>query len=118
MLTWYTSCFVLTFAPLPVIHVPPFHLFFNHFSDHTLLQFRPVLVGEISTSGNFAAVFLHQFGKAWRVKLNAQVGLSNHRFGCQGRGGGVRQKAFLYTGKGVTLCTNIWTCWYMYSNIY
>ena len=39
-----------------------------------LTQFRPVLIGDMSTSGNFTAVCLHQFGNAWRVKLNGQVG--------------------------------------------
>ena len=36
-------------------------------------QYRPVLIGDMSSSGNFTALCLHQFGVPWRLKLNAQV---------------------------------------------
>ena len=31
------------------------------------------MLGEISTNGNFSALFLHQVAKAWKVKINAQM---------------------------------------------
>ena len=37
------------------------------------LQYRPIMLGEMATSGNFSALLLHQIAKAWKVKLNAQV---------------------------------------------
>ena len=37
-----------------------------------VLQFRPVMIGDISSSGSFTALFLHQLGPC-KVKLNAQV---------------------------------------------
>ena len=43
-----------------------------------LLQFRPIMLGEIGTSGNFAAMFMHQFGKAWKLRCNAQVSKLNN----------------------------------------
>lgn len=41
-------------------------------------QFHPVLMGDISTSGNFTALYVHQFTKAWRLKLNMQVRRHTH----------------------------------------
>ena len=38
-----------------------------------LTQYRPVMIGDMSTSGNFTALLLHQFGKSWKLKFNAQV---------------------------------------------
>ena len=38
----------------------------------SLSQFRPVMLGEIGTTGNFGGVFLHQFGKL-KMRCNAQV---------------------------------------------
>ena len=37
------------------------------------LQHRPVLLGEISTSGNFSGMFIHQLRNAWKMKCSAQV---------------------------------------------
>jgi hypothetical protein len=36
-------------------------------------DYRPIMLGEISTNGNFSALFLHQIAKAWKVKINTQV---------------------------------------------
>lgn len=38
-----------------------------------LLQYRPIMLGELSTNGNFSALLMHQLTKTWKVKLNAQV---------------------------------------------
>lgn len=38
-----------------------------------LLQYRPIMLGEISTTGNFNALLMHQITNSWKVKLNAQV---------------------------------------------
>ncbi|CAI8029918.1 Mitochondrial import receptor subunit TOM40 homolog 1 [Geodia barretti] len=35
-------------------------------------DYRPIMLGEISTNGNFSALFLHQIAKAWKVKINTQ----------------------------------------------
>ena len=44
------------------------------------------MLGEISTNGNFSALFLHQIAKAWKVKINTQVRTgSNFTLGCQNR---------------------------------
>ncbi len=39
------------------------------------------MLGEIGTSGNFAAMFMHQFGKAWKLRCNAQVSKLNNYSG-------------------------------------
>jgi mitochondrial import receptor subunit TOM40 len=36
-------------------------------------DYRPIMLGEISTNGNFSALFLHQIAKAWKVKINTQM---------------------------------------------
>ncbi|KAL5499625.1 hypothetical protein EMCRGX_G011077 [Ephydatia muelleri] len=36
-------------------------------------EFHPVLMGDISTNGNFTALYVHQLAKAWRLKLNMQT---------------------------------------------
>lgn len=37
-------------------------------------------MGDMSTSGNFTALLLHQFGSAWRLKCNVQVSASDCLF--------------------------------------
>ena len=37
------------------------------------VQYRPIMLGELSTNGNFSALLVHQIAKAWKLKLNAQV---------------------------------------------
>lgn len=36
-------------------------------------DYRPIMLGEISTSGSFSALFMHQLAKVWKLKLNAQA---------------------------------------------
>ena len=36
-------------------------------------------MGDISTNGNFTALYVHQLAKAWRLKLNMQVRTATYR---------------------------------------
>lgn len=36
-------------------------------------DYRPIMLGELSTNGNFSALLMHQLTKTWKIKLNAQT---------------------------------------------